>query len=61
MDEVSADLSVKMIVSTEKGVWILVRTHTPFVAIYIVSVFMKTNYQDPGKTLDKKYSHILPH
>ena len=44
-----------------KGVWILVWTHTPFVAIHLVSVFMKTSSQDLGKTVDKKYSHILPH
>lgn len=44
-----------------KGVWILVWTHTPFVAIHLVSVFMKTSSQDPDKIEDKKYSHILPH
>lgn len=55
----------KILIGTEnehiKGVWILVWTHTPFVAIHLVSVFMKTSSQDPDKIEDKKYSHILPH
>ena len=40
--------------------WILVWTHTPFVAIYLVSVFMKTSSQDLGKTVDKKIHNSGP-